>query len=249
MRRGSSQSPYGGRGGRPPVISRGGRNLYNSDISGLSGYGSLSTSNINLGNIPKDHPLYGQLQEYLLQQHKGNTYASVTENESESDSKSYYMRQEKEIIFLLDEKDCQWQDQPWKIIQRYLTDKVMFPGESYKTRTYYEKILINSESVDIQHFQSPMATTVIYNFSKIIFKKIISSEEWGISTLTENNVLLKNNNRFLILIGIIFKVFIKLFIMRIPNTSILGLLNFVRIYYLRIFPIGLSIGGLLMDPQ
>ncbi|KAG5571251.1 hypothetical protein H5410_061017 [Solanum commersonii] len=41
--------------------------------------------------------------------------------------------------------DLQREDEPWKIFQRYLDNELYFPGESYKTRSYYEEILINTE--------------------------------------------------------------------------------------------------------
>ncbi|KAG5580830.1 hypothetical protein H5410_051457 [Solanum commersonii] len=55
------------------------------------------------------------------------------------------------MIFLLQNSDIQRREEPWKIIQRYLLNGLYFPGESYKTRKYYETLLI-STGVEFQHF-------------------------------------------------------------------------------------------------
>lgn len=63
-----------------------------------------------------------------------------------------------------------------------------YQGESYKTRSYYETILIEIGSAEIQHFQGENC----YNFSKIIIKKIISVEDWGIFTMKERQISLND---------------------------------------------------------
>ncbi|KAG5590791.1 hypothetical protein H5410_041305 [Solanum commersonii] len=85
-------------------------------------------------------------------------------------------------------------DEPWKIFQTYLTNGLYYPGESYKTRSYYEEILINSGSAKFQHFAG-MGYNLYeksYNFSKIIIKPIIFVEDWGMSTMKERQINLNN---------------------------------------------------------
>ncbi|KAG5630946.1 hypothetical protein H5410_002663 [Solanum commersonii] len=48
------------------------------------------------------------------------------------------------MIFLLDNYDLQRKDEPWKIFQRNLVSGLYYPGESYKTRSYYEEILMST---------------------------------------------------------------------------------------------------------
>ncbi|KAG5615855.1 hypothetical protein H5410_015679 [Solanum commersonii] len=49
---------------------------------------------------------------------------------------------------------------------------------------HYELILSATGSCEFQHFY-PANTKKVYNFSKIIIKKIIAPEEWGMSPLKE----------------------------------------------------------------
>jgi len=85
----------------------------------------------------------------------------------------------------LENSEIQRKDEPWKIFQRYLINGLYFPGESYKTRSYYETILISTGSVDFQHFSGYNTSENVCNFSKIIIKQIISIEDWGISSMKE----------------------------------------------------------------
>ncbi|KAG5599897.1 hypothetical protein H5410_031267, partial [Solanum commersonii] len=74
--------------------------------------------------------------------------------------------------------------------EMYLVNGLYYPGESYKTRSYYEEILISLGSVEFQHFScmghNPHKKS--YNFSKIIIKQIISIEDWGISSMKERQI-------------------------------------------------------------
>ncbi|KAG5615884.1 hypothetical protein H5410_015708 [Solanum commersonii] len=97
-----------------------------------------------------------------------------------------------------EESSCSTQqlrkDEPWKIFQRYLVNGLYYPGESYKTLSYYEEILISSGSAEFQHF-SCMGNNLhekSYNFSKIIIKQIISVEDWGMSAMKERQISLNN---------------------------------------------------------
>ncbi|KAG5580753.1 hypothetical protein H5410_051380 [Solanum commersonii] len=88
------------------------------------------------------------------------------------------------MIFLLENSDIQRREEPWKIFQRYLVNGLYFPSESYKTRKYYETLLI-STGVEFQHFSGYNTSENVYNFSKMIIKHIIHIEDWGISSMTE----------------------------------------------------------------
>ena len=151
---------------------------------------SSASSTLNLKDIPKESSLYEQIQAYLQTKEQSHTFASIAKetdpvsNPEETDKK--------EIIFLLENSDIQRKNEPWNILQRYLTKGLYFPGETYKSRTYYESILSNTKSAEFQHFSD--FDNTIYNFSKITFKQIISAEDWGISTLQEKQVMVNGVN-------------------------------------------------------
>ncbi|KAG5579601.1 hypothetical protein H5410_050228 [Solanum commersonii] len=140
----------------------------------------------NLEDIPKDSPLYNHMQAYLATQKQKDTFASIIKEDSD-DIKSYEKFQKKEIILLLENSNLQRKDEPWKIFQMYLTNGLYYTRKSYKTRSYYEEILINTRSAELQHFSGTGYSTheKVYNFSKIISKQVISVEEWGMSTMKE----------------------------------------------------------------
>jgi len=147
-----------------------------------------AASSIHLDDIPENNPLYAQLQAYLSQK-QSDTFASVAKEEVD-DIKSYEKVSKKEMIFLLENSDIQRKEEPWKIFQRYLVNGLYFPGESYKTRSYYETILMSTGSVEFQHFSGYNTSENVYNFSKMIIKQIISVEDWGISTMKERQISL-----------------------------------------------------------
>ena len=168
-----------------PVIQHGNKKLVNANISEASS----SSSNINIQDIPKDSSLYEQLQAYLVSKQTGDTYASLTkEVEPKRISEE---APTKEIIFLVENSDIQNESNPWNIFQRYLLKGLYFPGESYKTRSYYENILIQTGSAEFQHFTTE---SEVYNFSKIIIKQIISAKEWGMNTMQEKTIILNKQN-------------------------------------------------------
>lgn len=68
-------------------------------------------------------------------------------------------------------------------MSRYL-DTVSYTPTVYKYKMHYELILSATGSCEFQHFY-PANTKKVYNFSKIIIKKIIAPEEWGMSPLKE----------------------------------------------------------------
>ncbi|KAG5630152.1 hypothetical protein H5410_001869 [Solanum commersonii] len=65
---------------------------------------------------------------------------------------------------------------------RYL-DTVSYTTTIYKYRMHYE-IILSFTGCEFQHFY-PANTKKVYNFSKLIIKRIIAPEEWGMSTLKE----------------------------------------------------------------
>ncbi|KAG5590051.1 hypothetical protein H5410_040565 [Solanum commersonii] len=147
-----------------------------------------TTSSIHLDEILENNPLYAQLRAYLSQK-QSDTFASVAKEEAD-DIRSYERVVKKEIIFLIENSEIQRKEEPWKIFQRYLLNKLYFLGESYKTRSYYETILTNIGSVEFQHFSGYNICKNVYNFSKMIIKQIISIEEWGISLMKERKISL-----------------------------------------------------------
>ncbi|KAG5590799.1 hypothetical protein H5410_041313 [Solanum commersonii] len=111
---------------------------------------------IHLEDIPVSDPLYCKLQEFLTQK-QGDSFASISKEEVD-DIKIYE--------------------------KRYLVNGLYFPGESYKTRKYYETLLI-STGVEFKHFLVYNTSENVYNFSKMIIKHVIHIEDWGISSMTE----------------------------------------------------------------
>ncbi|KAG5570733.1 hypothetical protein H5410_060499 [Solanum commersonii] len=61
-------------------------------------------------------------------------------------------------------------------------DTICYTTTVYKYKMHYEMILLATGSSEFQHFY-PVNTRKVYNFSKIIIKKILTPEEWGMSPL------------------------------------------------------------------
>ncbi|KAL7090607.1 hypothetical protein ACP275_12G051900 [Erythranthe tilingii] len=200
-------SSYRGRGGRgkPPNLNYDGRNDTSNTIlhHGKKKLIAQSFSGSNTSSYTKD-PLHDEFQEFLKQkqQKEGNipessshaSYANIVKDDD--DSHLYIENLNKEIILLIEEKDSQWADNPWIIMERYLSNNSL-PYGSYKPRGFYENILVHMKSVEINHFSSGNEKEKgNYSFSKIIIKKIISFEEWGISPLNEKEMFSQNNTNF-----------------------------------------------------
>ena len=152
------------------------KSLTNERIS-LREESSIGPS-VHLEDIPEDSPLYAHLQAYLTAQKQkdtsvkqSDTFASIAKEEDNDDIKSYEKLPKREMIFLLENSEIQRKEEPWKIFQRYLINGLYYPGESYKTRTYYETILISTGSAEFQHFSGYNTNKNVYNFSKIIIKQ------------------------------------------------------------------------------
>ncbi|KAG5589979.1 hypothetical protein H5410_040493 [Solanum commersonii] len=152
------------------VIQMGRKSMINLKVSQ-----SESSSSIHLEDIPESSPLYAQLHAYLSQK-QSHTFSSMAKEDND-DIKSYEKIPKKEMIFLLENSEIQRKEEPWKIFQRYLINGLYFPSESYKTRSYYETILISTSSVEFQHFSGYNTSENVYNFSKTIIKQIISIED------------------------------------------------------------------------
>ena len=185
-------NPYRGRGGYPnrggrgrgyPLIQHGKNLLIAENIASQS-----STS-----NVPKPgDPLYAAFQEFLkTQKDNSPSYSKVISEEDNDDSSEYILTPHKDLIILLEEKDIMMHfennnNDPWDLFSKYL-ETASYAACSYKSRNYYENILISTGTCEISHFSS--GDKKVYNFSKAIFKKIISAEEWGLSTLREREFL------------------------------------------------------------
>uniref|UniRef100_M1C2X5 Zinc knuckle family protein n=1 Tax=Solanum tuberosum TaxID=4113 RepID=M1C2X5_SOLTU len=181
----SSRSSYGSSlSSSTPIIQRGGMSLVKLNSKAQE----KPSSSIHLEDIPESDPLYAKLQEYINQK-QSNTFAAIAKDDTIDDMKTYEKVEKREMIFLLENSDIQRREEPWKIFQRYLLNGLFFPGESYKTRKYYETLLISS-GVEFQHFAGYNTAENVYNFSKMIIKQIIHIEDWGISSMTERQISL-----------------------------------------------------------
>ncbi|KAG5590219.1 hypothetical protein H5410_040733 [Solanum commersonii] len=164
------------------------KSSYGSSSSRMSLYNLNSraqekaSSSIHLKDIPESDPLYAKLQEFLTQ-NQGDSFASIAEEEVD-DIKTYEKVEKSEMIFLLENFDIQRKEEPWKIFQRYLVNVLYFPSESYKTRKYYETLVI-STGVEFQHFLGYNTSENVYNFSKMIIKHVIHIEDCNIFSMTE----------------------------------------------------------------
>uniref|UniRef100_M1DMW1 Uncharacterized protein n=1 Tax=Solanum tuberosum TaxID=4113 RepID=M1DMW1_SOLTU len=144
-------SSYRSSSNSPVIAQMGRRTLISKKISSQEESSSSLKQSVDLEDIPKDSPLYGQMQAYLAAQKKKETFASITKEDND-DIKSYEKLHKKEMIFLLENIDLQRKYEPWKILKRYLVNGLYYPGESYKTWSYYEEILISLGSAKLQHF-------------------------------------------------------------------------------------------------
>ncbi|KAG5576991.1 hypothetical protein H5410_057125 [Solanum commersonii] len=158
----SSKSSYGS-SPKSPVIQKGGMSLFN-----LNSKAQEATSS--------------------LLQKQSDTFASIAKDDNDN-IKSYEKVKKREVIFLLENSKIQRKEEPWKIFQQYLLNGLYFPGESHKTQSYYETLLI-STGVEFQHFSGYNTSEYVYNFSKMIIKQIIPIEDWGIFSMKERQISL-----------------------------------------------------------
>ncbi|KAG5615443.1 hypothetical protein H5410_015267 [Solanum commersonii] len=177
--------PRRGRGGRSNS-ERGGHILAQQGNRTLTSFNvSHSTASSNgTSGIDTNHPMYKEFMDFMKSKkavdNSPPSYSSVLIDDE--NIKVFDMNDKKEVILLLEESDLKWRNEPWQIMARYL-DTVSYTATVYKYIMHYEMIL-SSTGCEFQHFY-PANTKKVYNFSKLIIKRIIAPEEWGMSTLKE----------------------------------------------------------------
>ncbi|KAG5573222.1 hypothetical protein H5410_062988 [Solanum commersonii] len=167
-----------GRGGHI-LAQQGNRTLTSFNVSQTTASSSSGTS----GGVDINHPMYKEFMDFMKSKKEtssSTTYSSVLIDDENIEV--FDMNSKKEVILLLEESDLRWRNEPWQIMTRYL-DTVAYTATAYKYRMHYE-IILSSTGCEFQHFY-PANTKKVYNFSKLVVKRIISPEEWGMSTLKE----------------------------------------------------------------
>ncbi|KAG5632037.1 hypothetical protein H5410_003754 [Solanum commersonii] len=143
-----------------------------------------TASSSGTSGIDVNHPMYKEFMDFMKSKKEMDnnlpSYSSVLIDDENIEV--FDLNDKKEVILLLEESDLKWRNEPWHIMTRYL-DTVSYTTTVYKYRMHYE-IILSSTGCEFQHFY-PANTKKVYNFSKMIIKKIIAPEEWGMSTLKE----------------------------------------------------------------
>ncbi|KAG5590821.1 hypothetical protein H5410_041335 [Solanum commersonii] len=149
-----------GRGGRSNS-GRGGHILAQQGNRTLTSFNvsqtTASSSSGTSGGVDINHPMYKEFMDFMKS--KKETSSSTTYSSILIDDENievFDMNSKKEVILLLEDSDLRWRNEPWQIMTRYL-DTHFYPANTKK----------------------------VYNFSKLVVKRIISPEEWGMSTLKE----------------------------------------------------------------
>ncbi|KAG5611426.1 hypothetical protein H5410_022707 [Solanum commersonii] len=174
----------------PTTIRRGGHILAQQGNRTLTSFNvSHSTaSSSGTSGIDTNHPMYKEFMDFMKSKKAVNnsppSYSSVLIDDENIEV--FDMNDKIEVILLLEESDLKWRNEPWQIMARYL-DTVSYTTTVYKYIMHYEMIL-SSTGCEFQHFY-PANTKKVYNFSKLIIKRIIAPEEWGMSTLKEMNYI------------------------------------------------------------
>ncbi|KAG5577032.1 hypothetical protein H5410_057166 [Solanum commersonii] len=157
---------------------QGSRTLTSFNVS-HSTASSSGTSGIDI-----NHPMYKEFMDFMKSKKEVDnnppSYSSILMDDENIEV--FDMNEKKEVILHLEENDIKWRNEPWQIMATYL-DTVSYTTTVYKYRMHYEIILL-STGCEFQHLY-PANTKKVYNFSKLIIKKIIVPEEWGMSTLKE----------------------------------------------------------------
>ncbi|KAG5607794.1 hypothetical protein H5410_029286 [Solanum commersonii] len=167
-----------GRGGHI-LAQQGNRTLTSFNVSQTTASSSSGTS----GGVDINHPMYKEFMDFMKSKKEtssSTTYSSVLIDDENIEV--FDMNSKKDVILLLEKNDLRWRNEPWQIMTRYL-DTVAYTATAYKYRMHYE-IILSSTGCEFQHFY-PANTKKVYNFSKLVVKRIISPEEWGMSTLKE----------------------------------------------------------------
>lgn len=147
------------------------------------------SSSIHLDDIWEDHPFYDKIQSYIFAK-QDDSFASIA-TENTANRPNYEKLDERELILLVENSQICKQDDPWKLLQKHLVTNPYFAGESYKTRAYYESILISTGSVDIEHHQLSETTEHVHGYSKMVIKKLLSIEDWGTTYMDEKTMKMK----------------------------------------------------------
>ncbi|KAG5572457.1 hypothetical protein H5410_062223 [Solanum commersonii] len=165
-------------------IRRGGHILAQQGNKTLTSFNvSQTTASSSSGtSVDINHPMYKEFMDFMKSKKEtsSSTYSSVLIDDENIEV--YDINSKKEVILLLEESDLRWRNEPWQIMTRYL-DTVAYTATVYKYRMHYE-IILSSTGCEFQYFY-PANTKKVYNFSKLVVKRIISPEEWGMSTLKE----------------------------------------------------------------
>ncbi|KAG5605414.1 hypothetical protein H5410_026906 [Solanum commersonii] len=133
-----------------------------------------SSSSSGTSGIDINHPMYKDFLDFIKSKKEGE---NATPSNSaipiyDENTEIFDLNDKKEVIFLLENSDLRWKNEPWQIMSRYL-DTVSYTTSAYKYRMHYEIILSATGSCELQHFY--LANT----------KKVLAPEEWGLSPLKE----------------------------------------------------------------
>ncbi|KAG5584791.1 hypothetical protein H5410_045225 [Solanum commersonii] len=166
-----------GRGGHI-IAQQGNRTLTSFNVN------DSATSSSGSSGIDINHLMYKEFMDFMKSKKELDnnppSYSSILMDDENIEV--FDMNDKKEVILILEENDLKWRNESWQIMARYL-DTVSCTTTVYKYRMHYE-IILSSTGCEFQHFY-PANTKKVYNFSKMIIKKIIAPEEWGMSTLKE----------------------------------------------------------------
>ncbi|KAG5570670.1 hypothetical protein H5410_060436, partial [Solanum commersonii] len=147
-----------------------------------------TTSSSRTSGIDMNHPMYKEFMDFMKSKkvldNNPPSYSSILIDDENIEV--FDMNDKKKVILLLEENDLKWRNEPWQIMAKYL-DTVSYTTTVYKYRMDYE-IILSFTRCEFQHFY-PANTKKVYNFLKLIIKKIITPEEWGMSTLKELNYI------------------------------------------------------------
>ncbi|KAL3830792.1 hypothetical protein ACJIZ3_019594 [Penstemon smallii] len=135
------------------------------------------------GNIPQDqnNSSYEEIPDLTKQKKRKNN--NIPPSYDDEDSYNEEQITSNEVILVIENCDLEWKEYPWTIMSRYL-DRASYATGSSTSRSYYLNILNSTETAQIQYSYGNIRTnTRIIDSSKIIIKKIMSVQEWGISPL------------------------------------------------------------------
>ncbi|KAK4363134.1 hypothetical protein RND71_018375 [Anisodus tanguticus] len=112
-------SSYRGRGGRGRGTGRGNTIVQQGNNKLVNQPGTSS--------VDKDSPLYQQFMEFIKSRGEGNnpqspahpSYAEIA-HEEQDENEGYEKLNKKDVILILDDKDLERRDEPWKLMERYL---------------------------------------------------------------------------------------------------------------------------------